>query len=332
MARSWIPLAFRAGAGDPLHPAVSIGIAVLAVLMILYGLICFAVFRFAFLRKKRQGRGNKEKTLSYVGEFRAEVERSMAALNSLPYEAVTITAHDGLRLAARLYQTEEAVGTVILFHGYRSYGENDFSGIFPFYMQARRCHVLLVDQRAHGDSEGKYITFGIKERRDCVAWAAYVANRFGKDHKIVLDGMSMGAATVMMACAEPLPAQVAGIVADCGYSSPMDILRHVGRQMRLPVSLVMPGVLLLCRVFAGFDPREISAKSAVAASDLPKLFVHGRADDFVPYAMGEALYAAAAGEKQMVSVTGAGHGLSFLVSQEEVLAALTAFFDVYVGK
>ena len=322
----------REGEGDLLHPAVAVGLAVLAALLVLYGLICVLVFRFAFLRKKRQGREDRENTLSYVGEFRDEVERSMAALDALPYEPIVITSHDGLRLVARLYQVEGAIGTVILFHGYRSYGENDFSGIFPFYMQARHCHVLLVDQRAHGDSAGKYITFGIKERHDCAAWAAYVANRFGNGHKIVLDGMSMGAATVMMSCAESLPAQVVGVVADCGYSSPMDILRHVGRRMHLPVSLVMPGVLLLCRLLAGFDPREISARAAVAASVLPKLFVHGRADDFVPYAMGEELYAAAAGEKQMVSVTVAGHGLSYLVSQEEVLAALTAFFDAYVGK
>ena len=235
-------------------------------------------------------------------------------------------------LRARLYQTEKAIGTVILFHGYRSYGENDFSGIFPYYMGERRCHILLVDQRAHGDSEGRYITFGIHERRDCAAWAAYIAARFGPSHKIVLDGMSMGAATVMMASAESLPENVVGVIADCGYSSPLDILRHAGNNMHLPLPLVMPAVLLLCRKVAHFDPCETDAMRAVAASHLPLLLVHGRDDDFVPYAMGKALFAAASEPKAMVSVEGAGHGLSFLVSPETVLAALTEFFDTYVGK
>ncbi|MBQ8350918.1 MAG: alpha/beta hydrolase [Clostridia bacterium] len=270
--------------------------------------------------------------MAYLGEYRASVEKTLATVEAMPYEPLRIRSHDGLSLFGRLYSVENAIGTVVLFHGYRSYGENDFSGIFSYYMQERRCHVLLVDQRAHGESEGKYITFGIHERRDCVAWATYLAERFGASHKIVLDGMSMGAATVMMASAEALPRSVVGIIADCGYSTPVDILCHVGRRMRLPLPLIMPGVMWLCRVLAHFDPYETSAMAAVAQSPLPKLFVHGTADDFVPYEMGERLFAAAGGEKKMVSVEGADHGMSFLVSPEQVLAALTEFFDTYVGK
>lgn len=315
-----------------MHPALAAVLVVLLLLLVAYAIVCVSVFRFAFLRRKKQGRENKENMLAHVGQYREGVERSLAALQALPYERVEILSHDGLALRARLYTAENAIGTVILFHGYRSCGENDFSGIFPYYMGERRCSILLVDQRAHGDSEGRYITFGIHERRDCVGWATYIANRFGPSHKIVLDGMSMGAATVMMASAEPLPDNVVGVIADCGYSSPLDILRHAGHNMHLPLPLIMPAVLFLCRTVAHFDPRETDAMRAVAGARIPLLLVHGRADDFVPYTMGEALFAVASEPKAMASIEGAGHGLSYLVSPEAVLAALTEFFDTYVGK
>lgn len=313
-----------------MHPVLTAVLAVLAALLVLYIALCVSVFRFAFRRKEKKGQARVEQALAYVGEYRDFVSRAMGKLALLPFEEVRIRSHDGLSLYARLYGREEAPATVVLFHGYRSYGDNDFSGIFPYYLDERGYRILLVDQRAHGKSEGKYITFGIHERRDCAAWAKYLADRFGPSHKIVLDGMSMGAATVMMAAGEPLPSNVVGIIADCGYSSPMDILRHVGAGMHLPLPLIMPAVLWLCRVVGRFDPYEASAKEAVATSPLPKLFVHGRADDFVPYAMGEELFAAAGGEKTLVSVEGAGHGLSYLVDPARILEALAAFFDKYV--
>lgn len=315
-----------------MHPALAVILILLPLLFLLYIAVCVSVFRFAFLRRKKQGRENKEKTLALVGQYRERVESAMAALEALPYEGVRIFSQEQFSLYARLYKTENAVGTVMLLHGYRSYGENDFSAIIPFYMEKRRCNVLLVDQRAHGESRGRYITFGIQERRDCVAWAAYLAGRFGPTHKIVLDGISMGAATVMMASAEVLPRSVVGIIADCGYSSPIDILRHVGRRMRLPLPLIMPTVLWLCRRVGHFDLCEANAVQAVSRSPLPKLFVHGMADDFVPYEMGKQLFSAARGPKSMVSVEGAGHGLSYLVAPDAVLAALNEFFDTYVEK
>lgn len=315
-----------------MHPVLIVTLALVGLLLLAYAVLCLSVFRFAFLRKKKQGRAKMESALAHVGQYRDLVANGIASVDAMPCEEIIIRSQDGLSLYGRLYGEEGAEATIILFHGYRSFGENDFNGIFPYYIGKRGYRILLVDQRAHGKSEGRYITFGIHERRDGAAWAHYLAKRFGPDHKIVLDGMSMGAATVMMALGEPLPPNVVGIIADCGYSSPMDILRHVGTKMKLPLLLIMPTVIWLCRVLAHFDPCETSAREAVAASPLPKLFVHGKADDFVPYAMGKALFDIAQEPKYMVSVDEAGHGMSFLCDQETVLAALGEFLDKIVER
>lgn len=315
-----------------MHPVLIAALALVGLLLLAYAVLCLSVFRFAFLRNKKQGRAKIEATLAHVGQYRELVANGIASVDAMPSEEIIIRSQDGLSLFGRLYGEEGAAATIVLFHGYRSFGENDFNGIFPYYIGKRGYRILLVDQRAHGKSEGRYITFGIHERRDCAAWAHYLAKRFGPDHKIVLDGMSMGAATVMMALGEPLPPSVVGIIADCGYSSPMDILRHVGANMKLPLPLIMPTVIWLCRALAHFDPRETSAREAVATSPLPKLFVHGKADDFVPYAMGKALFDVAQEPKYMVSVDEAGHGMSFLYDQEAVLAALGAFLDKIVER
>lgn len=121
------------------------------------------------------------------------------------------------------------------------------------------CNVLLVDERAHGKSGGRCLTLGIRERYDCRRWVDYVIGRAGPDAKIVLYGMSMGAAAVLMAAGPELPKNVAGIVADCGYSAPPAILKSVIRSAHLPVFPVYALLRLGCRLFGGFDPEEASA-------------------------------------------------------------------------
>lgn len=156
--------------------------------------------------------------------FRAQSEKMIRDALSVPYENVFITSFDGLRLHAKFYAAPDPKAPVqIMFHGYKSAAERDFCGGLREGIDGG-FNVLLVDQRAHGESEGKYLTFGVNERFDCLSWANYATERFGRDVKIYLYGISMGAATVLMASALPLPDSVSGIVADCGYTSPKDII------------------------------------------------------------------------------------------------------------
>ncbi len=118
---------------------------------------------------------------------------------------------------------------MMAFHGYRSLATIDFALEVEFFHRLGY-DVLLPYQRSHGESQGKYITYGVKERFDCRDWARYAARRFGEDKPLFLMGISMGAATVLMASGLELPGNTRGIVADCGFTTPWDIMAHVARR------------------------------------------------------------------------------------------------------
>lgn len=300
-----------------------IAAAVAVFLLILYMSASYAAFRFAFLRRKRQGRNaplyETPRLAPYLGRIRSAIE----AANTRPYECVRITSHDGLSLAARLYDTKDATVTVLLFHGYRSFPEYDFGCFLSYYLDECGYRVLMVDERAHGESEGKCITFGALERKDCVLWAHYAAERFGG--KLVLDGMSMGAATVLLASAEPLPREVVAVLADSAYASAEEILCHVGRGMHLPVGMLMPGVRVICRTLAHFDLRATDVPAAIRKTKLPILLVHGESDTFVPFEMGKK-NAALLSPNAFISIPDADHGMGYLVDPVRVTDAVSAFF------
>ena len=136
----------------------------------------------------------------------------------------------------------------------------------------------------------------------------------------------MGAATVLMTADKPLPPTVIGILADCGYSSPRDIIRKVIRQLHLPVWLCYPLVRLGARLYGGFDPEADSPAQAVAHSTRPILFFHGETDDFVPCEMSHTLYDACPAEKRLVTIPQAGHGLCYLMDTPGYMRAVREFF------
>ena len=299
-------------------------VVLVGILSLYLGVSCYA-FRLAFRRGKHEGRGEPLYENEQLVPFRDMRRAAIAYAEATPHEEVSIRARDGLTLRAKLYDIPDAVGSILLFHGYRSFGECDFGCILTHYRDRRRLRILLVDQRAHGDSEGKYITFGTLERYDAVDWAAYIENRFGPQ-PILLDGISMGGATVLLAAAEPLPSSVVGILSDCAYSSPEAILRTVGERMKMPVSLILPGVRFLCRTLGHFDPMPVSIPDGLPKCKLPILMIHGTADGFVPYEMGLENSRAREGIR-FVSIEGADHGMSYLIDPDTVLRELGAFFD-----
>ena len=259
--------------------------------------------------------------------YREQSEKMIRAALAVPYEDVFITSFDGLRLHAKLYAAAGPKAPVqIMMHGYKSAAERDFCGGLREGLDGG-FNVLLVDQRAHGESGGKYLSFGVNERFDCLYWANYAAGRFGDDVKIYLYGISMGAATVLMAADLPLPKGVCGIVADCGYTSPRDIILSVLREHHVPAArLIFALARLGARLFCGFDLSSASAPDALRRSTIPVLFIHGDDDRFVPCRMSRENYEASAAQyKRLLIVPHAGHGLSYMLDREAYLTALHEF-------
>ena len=248
-----------------------------------------------------------------------------AETRNTPHEDFFITSFDGLTLHGKYYEFAPGAPMEIMFHGYRGTAERDLSGgVQRCFMLGRSC--LIVDQRCSGQSGGHVISFGINEHRDCLAWVNHAVKRFGPDVKIILTGISMGAATVLMTADKNLPENVIGILADCGFTSPKAIIQKVIRQMGLPPKPCYPFVKLAAKVFGRFDLEEHSAIEAMKQAKVPVIFFHGEDDDFVPCDMSRENFEACTSRKRIVTVPGAGHGLSFPMDQQRYLREAAEFF------
>jgi fermentation-respiration switch protein FrsA (DUF1100 family) len=292
-------------------------------LVLLTALICY--FR-VFYSPARHPLGPDEYDIpdgEVYAPHREDMIRWTNMTRTMPHEVLTIVTHDGLTLRGRYYECNPGGIIEILFHGYKGNSERDMSGGVERCFALGR-NALIVDHRAAGQSEGHTITFGILERRDCLRWVDRVIERFGKDTKIILTGISMGAATVMMAAGEELPPNVVCVLGDCGYSSPREIIRKVIRDMKLPM-ILYPFIRLGAILYGRFDPEETSPVEAVKHCRVPLILIHGEADDFVPCEMSRAVYEACASQKKLVTIPGAGHGLAFPVDKEGYLRALADF-------
>ncbi len=304
--------------------SIALGIiGTLIFLVFLTALICyFRVFYSPTRKPLAEGEYDIPAGKEYEAH-RADMIRWIDMTRTMPCEELSITSHDGLTLRGRYYECNPGGIIEILFHGYRGNSERDMSGGVERCFALGR-NALIVDHRAAGKSDGHTITFGVRERQDCLRWIDRVIERFGKDTKIVLTGISMGAATVMMAAGEKLPDNVVCVLADCGYSSPREIIRKVIRDMKLPMMLY-PFIRLGAILFGRFDPEECSPIEAVTRCRVPLILIHGEADDFVPCEMSRKVFDACASQKKFVTIPGAGHGLAFPTDKEGYLKALADF-------
>ena len=301
-------------------------LAVLAALVLLISYICF---RMAFYADRKPEKLADEFDIphsSIYGGYRDRLIEWMKAAKKLPQEDIAIKSFDGLTLRGTYFEYAPGAPIEILFHGYRGHAEREMSGA------VRRCHslghsALIVHQRANGKSDGHVITFGVNESRDCLKWVEYVVDRW-PDVKIILAGGSMGAGTVVMATARDLPENVIGVLADCGYTSPKDIIKKViSVDMHLPADLAYPFVQLGARLFGHFNIDELTPIDAVRNTKIPILLIHGDADDFVPCEMSVRCHEANPTSTRLHIVPGAGHGLAYPVDQEGYLKAAAEFFS-----
>ncbi len=246
-------------------------------------------------------------------------------------EELELRSEDGLRLRATFVPRKDARGTLLLFHGWRGSWKMDFGMALPFY-QSLGLNLLLVDERSQGRSEGKYITYGVWERRDLALWVDCMAKKLGKDAPLLLGGLSMGAATVLMASDMDLRGNVRGIIADCGFTTPYAIIRHVaGKTRAIPLELSTAILSVFTRRFARFGLKDASTVESLKRTKLPVLLFHGLADDFVPPEMSRENYAACASEKELVLVEGAAHGMSYPVDPERVKGKIREFVEKRLG-
>ncbi len=250
----------------------------------------------------------------------------IAEFLAAPFEEVSITSHDGLKLTGRYYHVADGAPLEIQCHGYKGNAIRDFSGAWRIARAAGR-NVLLINQRCHGGSEGKTITFGILEQQDVMGWIRYANDRFGSVPTI-LSGVSMGAATVLMVSGKKLPKNIRGIIADCPFDAPSNIIKKVlGQDMGMPVKIVYPLIRLGGMLYGKFNLGADSPVEAVKKATVPILLIHGDDDRFVPYPMSCNIHAAAPEKVEFHTIPGAGHALNYVTDPEGYTAIVNAFTE-----
>lgn len=261
----------------------------------------------------------------YFDKVRA-AEKEVFALG---LSELSILSYDGLKLRSYYYKNPQQTGKlVILSHGMRSSGTGEFAFLHRYYV-ARGFDLLFVDHRACGRSEGKYLGYGYLESRDLISWAQFANQLYENRVRIYMHGVSMGAAAVLLASADKsLLANVQSVVSDCAYTSMRaELAWQVKKVVHLHAPLLLKFVDLWCGMCAHYRFKNASPLDAVRQARVPVLFVHGDADDYVPFAMQEELYIACTAKKSKTVIHGASHARSYFTDTPAYETALDVFFS-----
>lgn len=260
--------------------------------------------------------------------FVQAAERAARRLALRQMQSVEIHARDGETLAGHWYPCEGARRVILAMHGWRSSWDHDF-GMVADFLHENGCSILFAEQRGQGGSGGACMGLGALERYDCADWAAWL-NKKEPALPMYLAGVSMGATTVLLAAGLPLPDTVRGIVADCGFTSPQDIGRHVvENNLHMSFSLRARAADAMCRKKNREGIRSCSTVEVLQSAKIPVLLIHGADDTFVPVSMTYENYKACAAPKELLVVPGADHGMSYFVDRKRYEDALKAFWQKY---
>lgn len=297
-------------------------LGIIALLFVVSVGASFYFFHVAQIREEKSfinnnGRSKDNSLYAYEQSF-----------DQLTKETLWMT-NQGLKQDAWYVPAETATNkTVIVVHGFT----NDKEDMKPYawILHELGYNVLMPDNMSHGDSEGQIIGFGWNDRLNVIKWAELLVEQ-NSDSEITLFGVSMGAATVMMASGEEsLPDQVVNIIEDCGYSSVWDELKYQAKDMyNLPAFPILYEVSAISKIRAGFSYGQASSVNQLKNNTRPVLFIHGGDDTFVPTSMVYKNYQATQGEKELYIVKGAGHAKSFETDPQAYIKKISTFLKKY---
>lgn len=269
-----------------------------------------------------------EKNMARLHSF---MNKKLEWINQQDTEKIFINSERGDKLCGFLTKPEQESKVFVFFaHGYRADHNGDPANFLQYYVEKRGYNFLCVDHVTCGESGGNWVGFDYFEHKDSLKWLDYLIERFGKDIKIIIHGVSMGGATICK-MADKVPEQVVTAIADCPFTSALDEFGEVTKG----IGIKHPDGLLkifntMNKAFAGFDLAETDVRQSVIGSRVPMLFVHGKADKFVPTKMGIELYELCGKEKDILLVEGAEHAQSISENEAGYHQKLDEWLDKYV--
>ena len=291
---------------------------ILIILVVLY--FCIGIYFYNFALKSEKNK--KDETTDYISDYEKEIiETSKKWFNENAKDVFVGDLH-GFEI------NQNSDKWAIVVHGYKGRAKNMTVATSKFFEMG--FNTLTPDLRGHGQSKGNYIAMGWDDRIDIIKWINYILEK-NKNAKIILYGVSMGAATVMMTSGEKLSQNVKCIVEDCGYSSIWDEFKYqLKTKFKLPVFPVLYSANTVCKLKARYNIKDGACIKALEKSKIPMLFIHGDCDDFVPFYMLDEVYNAHAGEKEKLVIKGAKHAKAYVVEPEIYWNKIKEFVNKYV--
>lgn len=289
----------------------------------------YGIAGYFFHRTMVRTNASRQRTQDMAGtdwdKYIPGIRESKEWVKSQPHKDIFIESEDHLLLHATYFPGDGSGRAAICFHGYTSEGLNDFSSIARFYLEMGY-RLLVVDERAHGRSEGIYFGFGCLDRRDAMLWIREMVRRMGADCRLVLHGISMGGATALMTTGLDMPPQVKAVISDCAFTSAWEVFTSVlHRTYHMPAFPIMQIADRMTRKTAGYGLNECNAREEVKKAGVPILFIHGEADTFVPCRMARELYEACRSPKELLVIPGAGHAEAYYKDTAGYEGAVRAF-------
>ncbi|MBO4834839.1 MAG: alpha/beta fold hydrolase [Lachnospiraceae bacterium] len=312
-----------------MKPGWIVLIALIIILLVLFVIIVDWMTRYAYDRSSPKLpkflvnilMGNRP----IEEEQRQKIHDQAASLKEKANPTVFMTSFDGEVMAGHYYPCENAKRLVIASHGWRSGWNYDYRTIAPF-LHEHETSILMLDLRGHGESGGRYLYYGKKERYDISGWTDYAARELAPKLPIYVMGMSVGALSTIMSTTAGLHPDTKGVILDSCAGSARAFGMSVIKNMKIDPRFLYPFIRLDARLRLGMDDNAYTAQEAVEENTLPILFIHGTADVVADIHSMEKLYEKCDAPKFCLIVEGAGHIQSCFVEPEQYQKSLLDFF------
>ena len=293
--------------------------------MIAYLIIGSVCFKIALSRKSTAKRIVNKTMAKSLQNYKID----LCWWDKFEFETLTlITKKDGLKLVGHYFSGGNQKLAIIV-HGYGA----DYREMQKYakYFLEKNYDILAVENRAHGNSEGKMMGMGWLDRLDLLQWIDLMIEK-NPNYKIVLMGLSIGASTVCMASGENLPSNVKAIISDCGYANAYEEFKYVFKsKAHLPAWPILNVFNMYLKSAYKFDLKQADATAQLKKCKLPVLFIHGDSDKFVPVENVYKLSSAISEDKRQVYIApGADHAMSYPIDEMAYEMELKKFLNKYL--